>query len=148
MVVDSMANLEFYSALNSRFAKAFEALRKADLKNMEEGKYPIDGDNIFMLISERELKKPEDAAMEVHDKYIDVQVVLSGTESYGWKDRAQCTAPRGVMDTEKDCLFYDDKPTTYVTLQGGQFAIFFPQDGHAPLVGQGMVRKCIIKVKM
>ena len=44
-------------------------------------------------------------------------------------------------------IFYDDEPSTYFALKAGEAAIFFPDDAHAPLVGDGHVKKCVIKVK-
>ena len=100
----------------------------------------------YPTIGER--TKPADAALEVHDRYIDIQIVLSGREGFGWKDRSRCAAPRGAMNTEKDVMFYDDEPSTYFTLGEGEIGIFFPQDAHAPLVGDGRVKKAVVKVKV
>jgi YhcH/YjgK/YiaL family protein len=147
MVFDSCGNATFYTSLNKRFEKAFAYLAKTDLAPLEPGRYEIDGDEIYMMVMERELKKPEDAALEVHDQYIDIQVVVIGKESFGWRDRHTCAAPRGEMDTTKDILFYDDRATCTVTLTAGQFGIFFPGDAHAPLIGEGTVKKCVVKVK-
>jgi biofilm protein TabA len=36
---------------------------------------------------------------------------------------------------------------TYVTVKPGMFAIFFPQDGHAPGITPDGVKKVIVKVK-
>ncbi len=147
MVLDSFANLGYYAPLNPHFKKVVDYLKKTDLKALPEGRYDIDGDNAFVLISERDLKKPADAALEAHDAYIDIQVVITGREGFGWKDRALCTAPRGAMDTTKDIIFYDDTPSTYFELGEGEIGIFFPADGHAPLVGEGHVKKGVVKVK-
>ncbi len=147
MIFDSCANAGLYASLNPRFAKAFAYLASTDLASLAEGRHEVDGDEIYVSVMERDLKKPADAALEVHDVYIDIQVVISGTESFGWRDRAACASPRGGIDTAKDILFYDDAPTTYFTLSEGQFAIFFPGDAHAPLVGEGHVKKCVVKVK-
>ena len=148
MVLDTLTNLPSYNALNSHFAKVCAYLKEAHLSGLPEGRYPIDGDNAYLMISERDLKKPADAALEVHDRYIDIQIVLSGREGCGWKDRSRCAAPRGAMNTEKDVMFYDDEPSTYFTLGEGEIGIFFPQDAHAPLVGDGRVKKAVVKVKV
>lgn len=126
MVLDTLTNLPSYNALNSHFAKVCAYLKEAHLSGLPEGRYPIDGDNAYLMISERDLKKPADAALEVHDRYIDIQIVLSGREGFGWKDRSRCAAPRGAMNTEKDVMFYDDEPSTYFTLGEGEIGIFFP----------------------
>lgn len=146
MILDTLVNSSVYDGINPLFAKAFAHIKSLDLAAMAPGKYEIDGDKLFFSIVERGLKTKEEAALEVHDKYIDIQVVVAGTESFGWKDRAKCTSPRGTMDTAKDILFFDDKPDTYPTIGAGEFMIFMPGDGHAPLVGEGQIKKCIIKV--
>ncbi|MBR2398905.1 MAG: YhcH/YjgK/YiaL family protein, partial [Alistipes sp.] len=30
----------------------------------------------------------------------------------------------------------------------GQFSILFPEDGHAPMLGEGHVKKCIFKIAL
>ena len=71
----------------------------------------------------------------------------TGEEGYGWRSVASCTAPRGTYCAERDILFYDDRPDTFLTLRPGGMAVFFPSDAHAPLIGSGEVRKCIVKVR-
>lgn len=147
MILDSCAHAGLYRSMNKHFEAAFKFLNDNDLAAMAEGRYEIDGDNVFVMVNERDLKNPSDAALEIHDKYIDIQVVLRGEESFGWKERNACTSPRGAFDPEKDILFFSDTPTTYFTLGKGQMAIFLPGDAHAPLVGEGKVKKAIFKVK-
>ena len=97
---------------------------------------------------ERELKKKGDAKLEVHNEYIDIQVLVSGREeSFGWSDRKALKEPVGEFDAQKDIQFFDDEPQTYYTLRPGQFTVLFPEDGHAPMVGEGTVRKIIVKVR-
>lgn len=55
--------------------------------------------------------------------------------------------PQGEFDAEKDIQFFDDVPQTYYTLRPGQFTVLFPEDGHAPMVGEGTMRKIIVKVR-
>ena len=49
---------------------------------------------------------------------------------------------------QKDIAFYIDRPTAYTKIYPGQFAIYFPEDGHAPGIGQGNIRKVIVKVQV
>ena len=53
-----------------------------------------------------------------------------------------------AYEKEGDCALYADRPTTYVTLQPGQFLIVYPEDPHAPIIGEGKIRKLIGKVKV
>ena len=49
---------------------------------------------------------------------------------------------------ENDLTLYPGvKAQTLVTCKPGQFAIFFPQDGHQPCIGKGDIHKAIFKVK-
>jgi len=49
-------------------------------------------------------------------------------------------------DSRKDVMFYHDTPSTFAKLVPGQFAIFFPEDGHAPCLGKGEIRKIVAKI--
>ena len=61
--------------------------------------------------------------------------------------RARTCKPLGEFDVEKDIRFYDDEPQCYYTLRPGQFTILLPEDAHAPMVGEGAIRKIIVKVR-
>lgn len=156
MIHDSLGrSAEKYYALHPLFGQAFEYLA-ANLGQMTDpafdGKHIIQAEDLFVMVGDHALKRPEDARLEVHDKYIDLQVVLGGSESFGWAQRAACTQPKGEMDAAKDILFYDDLPTSVATALSGEFVIFFPEDAHAPLIRpegvSGGVRKAIFKIKV
>ena len=147
MIFDSLKNSEVYNSLNPRFARAFEYLKTTDLASLTAGIHEIDGRNIYVNVQERALKRPEEARLEVHNQYIDIQVVVRGRETFGWSERSSCTHPDGEFDNEKDILFYDDAKQTCYTLTEGQFTIFFPEDAHAPMIGEGDIKKVIVKVK-
>ncbi|MGZ8545586.1 MAG: YhcH/YjgK/YiaL family protein, partial [Flavisolibacter sp.] len=44
--------------------------------------------------------------------------------------------------------FYSDAPDMFFQLKPGQFAIFFPDDVHAPMIGDAEIKKLVIKVKI
>ncbi len=146
MIIDSLHNYRTYTGMNPRFAKAFEYLLKADFSLLPAGRNEIDGDDVFLMMTRGELKKPEDASIEVHNKYIDIQLVIEGTETFGWRERSELALPAGGFDTEKDIQFSDEAPSTCFTLNAGQMCILFPEDGHAPMIGEGPITKCIVKV--
>lgn len=147
-ITGNIANIAVsdYNAINPRLQKAFEFLKNSPLEQMEVGKYVIDGTDVFASIDYRHGKSRDEAALEVHDKYYDVQCVIEGTEQIGYLDRKECRKARTQMDVEKDIQFYDDVPSEYVTLHKGDFFVISPDDGHAPLVSDGMIKKCIVKV--
>ena len=133
---------------NTYYLAALEYIENTDLSELENGKHLIDGDNLFVNIVDSQMKTPEQARLEVHDKYIDIQVPLSGEERFGVKPRKDCAEPDGEFNAEKDILFYKDKDWTTVTVKVGEAITFDPDTAHAPLIGEGTIHKAIFKVKV
>lgn len=133
---------------NTNYIKALEYIKNTDLNSLEAGKHILDGDNLFVNIVDSQMKTPEQARLEVHDKYIDIQVPLSKSESFGVKPRKDCKTPDGEFNTEKDILFYKDKDWETVSVAKGESIVFEPDTAHAPLIGEGIIHKAIFKVKV
>jgi YhcH/YjgK/YiaL family protein len=148
MIIDSIIGMEHYRRMNEGFEKAFKFLRSGDITKLETGRYDIDGDNVYAIISENSMKNIEDAKLEVHDSYIDIQIPVSASETFGWKARTLCNTGEGKYDDEKDIAFFDDEPEVYCVVNPLQVVIFFPGDAHAPLIGNGKIKKIIIKIKI
>ena len=133
---------------NPFYAKAIQFLKENDLNALEPGKHVIDGDNLWVNIVDSKLKTPQEARLEVHDQYIDIQVPLSKAETFGVKARKDCVSPDGEMNKEKDILFYKDPVDFTITVQPGEDVTFAPETAHAPLIGTGEIHKAIFKVKV
>jgi len=146
MILDLLENASRYLALNSGFAKAFEFLSQIELEELQPGKYPIDGDSIYAVVAKEPGRKKEAAFLETHEKYIDIQLILAGTDTMGWKPRALCKQPTGEYDQNSDVQFFADKPDDWFTAESGAFAIFFPEDAHMPLISPGEIHKVVVKV--
>ena len=147
MILDSLENAEKYATLHKHFSKAFNYINSLDFNTIEPGKYEIDGNEIHASVSLKDGVTAADAKFEAHNNYIDIQVCPSGSETLGWKPRSKCTEVKTEYNPEKDVIFYDDKPDTYFQLTEGQFAIFYPEDVHAPMIGEGPIKKLVIKIK-
>lgn len=147
MILDSIKNAATYYAISPRIKQAFDWLAECDINSLEAGRHDIDGDNLFVNVQQVALKPRSEAALEVHNRYIDIQVMFGGLEEYGWRERQACTQPAGEFSEERDVLFFTDTPQIFYTLNEGQFAIFFPEDAHAPMLGEGEVKKLIFKIQ-
>ena len=148
MIFDSLKNYARYENVHPRMKRAFEFLAATDWTAMEPGIHEIEGRDIYANVMERELKKKGDAKLEVHDAYIDIQLLVTGeAETFGWSERKDLRQPQGAFNAEKDTQPLEDEPQTYYTMRPGQFSVLFPEDGHAPMVGEGVVRKVIVKVR-
>jgi len=149
MVIDSLANAETYYGLHKNFKVAFEYLKAQDLLNMEIGTVEV-ADGVKVIVSDKEGVTAETAAgkFECHNKNLDIQLCIRGNETIGWKPRGDCKSPKGEFNEEKDVIFYADAPDTHFQLKGGQFAIFYPEDVHAPMIGEGLIKKLVVKVRI
>jgi YhcH/YjgK/YiaL family protein len=150
MIIDNLLNAEKYFCVHPLFAKAFEYIKSQNLETIEIGKYEIDGDKLRAAVSDKPGMTVEESAakFECHDKHIDIQLCINGKEQIGWKPRQNCIQQKGDYNAEKDVVFYSDTPDMYFELTNEQFAIFFPEDVHAPMIGKGNIKKMVIKVKI
>lgn len=144
MVIDKIENLEKYASLNPLFAQAIEFLKSTDLNAHEIGKVKLQGDNLVVNFAQARPKTKEEAKLETHNRFIDIQIPLDGVEVMGYTPRADL--PEAEYNAEKDITFYPGLAESYLTIKPGMFAIFFPEDGHAPGVTPDGVKKVIVKV--
>ncbi len=150
MIIDSLTNSDQYNSLHPDFQQAFEYIGSLDLANLDDGKYEVQGSSLRAIVSNKEGMTIAEsiAKFECHDKHIDIQLVIKGVEQFGWKPRSSCTAQKGEYNAEKDVVFYSDAPDMFFKLTDNQFAIFYPEDVHAPMIGEGQIKKLVIKVKI
>ena len=147
MIKDILSNHAKYHSLHPLFAKAFEYLSSADLADYDEGKYPIDGNDMYASISEYVTKG--EGQLEGHLEYIDIQYIVKGSEVIGYasKNGQKEAIP---YSNEHDIAFYegDYEP---IELNAGEFAIFFSDDLHLPCLKNGkpsVVKKIVVKVRV
>ena len=153
MIIDDFQAFDHYLGLNPLFPAVAEFLRQTDLNSLPTGITKIQGDDLFINVQEAPVKTRREARFETHRRMIDIQVPIGGAEEYGWAPIG--ALPATTYDEASDMCFHDpaapqtpeDVAATYFTLTPGQFAIFFPQDGHAPAITPTGLRKAIIKVK-
>ena len=102
MIFDSLKNSALYYSLNPRLEKAFGFIASTDWEKMEPGIHELDGKDIYVNVMDTELKKPADAKLEIHNAYLDIQVLVRGErETFGWSERAVLSKPLGGFDAEK-----------------------------------------------
>ena len=147
-VADSLENVGEYAKLGPGFGKAIAFLQRKDLKSLPNGRYSLDGENVYAMIQEATLKEWGTGRPEVHHEYFDIQLPLSGSEIVG-VGRFDPKTP-GAFDEEKDIGFSDGVAVAPRSLQPGELAILGPETrAHAPCceeVGGDVSRKIVIKV--
>lgn len=147
MIFDTLANADRYAALHPLFPQAFAFLRDPGLNQLAPGRYPLDGERLFAIVESANGRTREQARLECHRRYIDIQYVLEGRDEMGWKALQDCVAPVADFNPVKDIQFFQDAPDNWLSTPPGAFCIFFPSDAHAPLVSDGQIRKVILKIE-
>lgn len=146
MILDTLANASHYHALHRHFPQAFAFLSDTDLSALPQGRHVIAGEDVFAIVSQGNGRTRDEAPLECHRRFIDIQFIIAGSDEMGWKPAADCTQPLGDYSEQKDIQFFDDVPESWVVTPAGCFCIFFPGDAHAPLVNAGGIHKVVVKV--
>ncbi len=148
MIVDCLKNAELYQALGPRISIALDYLAGTDFAQLEAGEYPIEGRDVFAIINDYLLKPEEEAKLEAHRLYIDIQYLVKGSETIGYVP-LKGQQPISEYDKAGDYLFYAGD-SSLIKLSEGMFAIFYPEDLHMPGIGDSAeaVRKVVVKIRV
>ncbi|MDO4997786.1 MAG: YhcH/YjgK/YiaL family protein [Neisseria sp.] len=148
MIHDKIANAQRYAALHPDFALAIELLQTLDFAALPDGQYPLEHPNIRLFIGNEAMRSKAEAKPEMHTHHIDIQVPISGSETYGWIDKKDLQNGLGY-DAQRDVEFFNCEASTWLQVDVGEFVLFFPNDAHAPLVGnEQSIRKAVFKIRV
>lgn len=149
MIKDSIQNAHKYDELHPNFWSVMEILQSLNLDALQVGHIELDGKYIYININQTNNKSKNEVLLESHQQYIDIQMPLSGKETFGIKPTNECIKPQGEFNTERDIIFYNDTPNEYITIDKGEFIIFFPDDAHAPCIDtENNHLKLIVKISV
>ncbi len=148
MIYSTLSQSKRIESLHPKFKELFDFVKSNDLLNRETGKIELDGDVLFINNVNPTMMKAEEQVLEVHQKYIDVHFPLDKAEIIGVKPLQDCVNQKSPYDEKDDYALYSDTPTNFITVLPGQFVIVYPEDAHAPVIGEGKLRKLIAKVKL
>jgi YhcH/YjgK/YiaL family protein len=146
MILDRLENLKDYVALNPHFVKVVDFLSKNDLASLPLGRNAIDGELVYANVMEIKPKSQEEARLEVHRRYIDIQIPLTEDERMGYSPL--CELPEIEFVEADDAALYQvgTAARDYFNVRMGEFVVFFPQDAHAPAITGKPMKKVVIKV--
>lgn len=146
MIIDHISQLEKYSGLNPYIPQAIAFLQCHNLQEILPQTYIINGEEAYINIQTAQGRSKETAPLESHRRMIDIQIPIEEEETFGY-------CPVNLLvptpyDEEHDICFYDrQKPLSYITCKPGMFAIFLPNDAHAPCISaRKAFKKAVIKL--
>lgn len=149
MIFGNIRQLEEYSFLGEQLQKCFRYAGEHDLLGYEKGSHEIEGSDLFVNVVEYTTTERENRFWEAHKEYLDVHLMLQGTERIDLNFIANMEAKEYV--SEEDFLPLEGEENSSVVMRPGDFLICFPNDGHRTAVAVGQpetIRKVIFKVKI
>jgi len=146
MIIAKLSDHKRYEAMHPLLKDLFDYLTVNDLTSAPAGRITIKGDELFINVNDSTLQKREEQKLEVHRKYLDVHIPLSCAEDFGWRHISTLGESDAPFDEENDFALYTAESQNWFTLRPGEFCIVYPEDAHAPIVGEGQIRKLVAKI--
>lgn len=153
-VPDESVNQKEFARLyfenQKRWNEAFQFLSEQNFEKLEKGRYELKGTDLFVSVDEYVTQNEEDVLFEIHKKYADIQVLISGEEKIGVLPLGETTMAI-PYDESKDVMFLNTEAENYRIATPGKFFLFFPDDAHRPsvkLVENSLVKKIVVKVRI
>ena len=117
--------------------------------NLEPGKYEIDGEDVYAVISHYDTKPITSGKWEAHKKYLDIQYIIEGKEKLGYSFSNKMIVTEEYKEYG-DIMFLKGEGN-FLTAEAGYFIMFFPTDIHMPGIAINLstpVKKLVIKVRV
>lgn len=146
MILDHISNRGSSALQHAGFAEAFSFIADLDPTRLAAGRMEIAGDRMYAVVVDGAGKGRSGAKLETHRNYIDIQYQVAGMDCIGWSPVEGL--PGSGYDPEKDLEFHAASPASWILVPASCFAIFFPEDAHAPMGGDGRQLKVVVKVRV
>lgn len=150
MIYDKVENMSLYFDRLKGFEKIEKAYNEFLLNPIKEGRIDIDGDNLWCNVASYTVNPDNPLKYEAHREYADVQVMVDGEEIFGWANTKECNVTED-FEEGGDIAFMDAPNGQFFELRKGYFAVFFPEDAHAPCrksENADTAHKLVYKVKL
>lgn len=151
MVIADLKDFNRYCNGNDKIQRAFKYIQETNLQALEAGKHLIDGEDVFVLVQEYVTKEPKLCRFESHERYIDIQFIVSGTEKMSWLPIDKLTLAENDLAKTDKALYKDSSAGNNFIVKEGQFVIFYPEDGHKACITADepcLVKKLVLKVSL
>lgn len=145
MIYDNIKNLNKYNEIPANVKDFLTGLSA----ETPVGHYEID-ENIYVNIDIYNTKDIDNCKLEAHKKYIDIQMLIDGSE------RLDYISVDGLdiseqYDDNRDVMFFElPAKVNSLYLKPGNFALFYPEDAHRPQMNSSAVsakvKKVVVKI--
>ncbi|MBR5158421.1 MAG: YhcH/YjgK/YiaL family protein [Bacteroidaceae bacterium] len=147
MILDTLDRLGSYGNISPLMDKVLDFFRKTDLSTLKPGRIELQGDDLFVNVNRQDAQTRQEARIEAHKEYIDIQVPISCDEEMGFISAPFMPAPSEPYSADRDVAFFPGQCDTYLNVRRGMFTVFFPGEGHAPAITKDGILKLIVKIR-
>ena len=133
-----------------RFCIEFAKKNENKILSLVNGSYDVGYNNIKMNLGKYFTKSENEKFWESHKKYLDVQIMINGTEKVAINDIRDMEVKS--FDEEKDLTILEGDKAFDIVMKTGDVLVFFPNDVHKPELNvsenddSGNIRKIVTKV--
>jgi len=148
MIADRLVNAHRYTGLGPRITRAFEFLTRPGLDAIADGRYDLDGAEVFALVQRYTSKREAEGFWEAHRRHADLQFVVAGEERIGYGPMERFAG--GGYDADRDFETFTGSGD-FLRLQAGGFVLLWPGEVHMPQIAAAApaaVTKVVVKIRM
>lgn len=147
MIYDKLANMNLYKGLYPNLDLAIDYIANNDLSKLEVGKHEIAGKDVYVSVIELTGKAIATTPFEIHKKYLDIHVDITGCEIIETGDMGHGTETSFDEGRDFGIVECENKVTTHLCPE--DFYICMLDEPHKPACADGTpstIKKCIFKV--
>ena len=130
MIKDQLVNASLYDTVHPLFKAAFAWISGNASPEIQDGRFELNGNKLVAITQHYSTHPFDSKKFETHQKYIDIQYMVSGSEKIYLGDPNGMTVAIPHNET-KDIAFFEGRGHS-VTLNAGDFLIIWPHEAHAP----------------
>lgn len=150
MLFSNISVAEKYDYLEDKFRAAYEWLKETDIRSLPAGSYPVKENIVVANVQEYTTFPADQGSFETHEKYFDIQYMVSGRERFGVCKRDGLKVKERIE--ENDVIFYEEPELSgSILLEEGDLIVVAPEDAHKPRCAAGelcQVKKVVVKIAL
>lgn len=117
-------------AKDIQFCIDYAEKNREKILSLENGSYDIGYNGIKMNVGKYFTKKENDKFWESHKRYLDVQIMIDGSERVAFNDIHNMEEKS--FDPERDLVILEGNKLFDIVIENGDVLVFFPNDVHKP----------------
>lgn len=113
-----------------QFCIDYAGKNREKILSLENGSYDVDYNGIKMNVGKYFTKREEEKFWESHKKYLDVQIMIDGSERVAFNNIRNMKEKS--FNSERDLVILEGNKLFDIVIGNGDVLVFFPNDVHKP----------------